>query len=72
MSNMNIVVEFTAGTSISEAVLEAKDKVIAWGVSKVIFNFNGVEVHVSSKQNNLDIEEEWVNCCRNKSKILFF
>ena len=71
MSNMNIVVEFTAGTSISEAVLEAKDKVIAWGVSKVIFNFSGVEVHVSSKQNNLDIEEEWVNCCRNKSKILF-
>ena len=71
MSNMNIVVEFTAGTSILEAVLEAKDKAIVWGISSVIFNFNGIEVHVNSKQNSLDIEEEWVNCCRNKSTILF-
>ena len=71
MSNMNIVVEFTAGTSILEAVLEAKDKAIVWGISSVIFNFNGIEVHVNSKQNSLDIEEESVNCCRNKSTILF-
>lgn len=71
MSNMNIVVNFTAGTSISDAVLEAKDKAIMWGVSSVIFNFNGVEVHVSNRQNNLDIDEEWVNCCRNKNTILF-
>ena len=30
MSNMNIVVEFTAGTSILEAVIEAKEKAVMW------------------------------------------
>ena len=71
MSNMNIVVEFTAGTSILEAVIEAKEKAVMWGISSVIFSFSGVKVYVSNRQNNLDIEEEWVNCCRNKDTILF-
>lgn len=71
MSNMSVVVEFTVGTSILEAAIEAKEKVVMWDISSVNFNFNGVKVYVSNRQNNLDIEEEWVNCCRNKDTILF-
>lgn len=71
MSNMSVVVEFTVGTSILEAVIEAKEKVVMWGISSVNFNFNGVKVYVSNRKNNLDIEEEWVNCCKNKDTILF-
>ena len=71
MSNMSVVVEFTAGTSILEATIEAKEKVVMWGISSVNFNFNGVKVYVSNRKNNLDIEEEWVSCCKNKDTILF-
>ena len=52
MSNMNIVVEYTAGTSILEAVIEAKEKAVMWGISSVIFSLNGVKVYVSNRQNN--------------------
>lgn len=71
MSNMSVVVEFTVGTSILEAVIEAKEKAVMWGIYSVNFNFNGVKVYVSNRQNNLDIEEEWVKCCKNKDTILF-
>lgn len=47
-SNICINVEFLAGTSIEQAVIEAKDKAILWQVSYVKFDFNGVKMFVRS------------------------
>jgi len=38
--------EVLAGTSIEEAIKEAKEKAIQWDVAYVMFNFNGVTVLV--------------------------
>jgi len=43
-SNMCVDVEFLAGTSIGDAISEAKYKCFLWGVAYVKFNFNGVSV----------------------------
>lgn len=68
MSNMKVVVEFNAGTSIFDAVIEAKEKASLWKVGCVVFQFNGVEVCVSPRTNTLNIDEEWD---KNKETILF-
>ena len=54
MSNITIDVEFLAGTSIEEAISEAKQKAIQWDVAYVCFNFNGVSMSVGKKA---DIDE---------------
>jgi len=46
-SNIEIKVEFLAGTDISEAVTEAKQKANLWQVSFVSFNFNGTDFSIS-------------------------
>lgn len=48
-SNICIKVEFLAGTSIGDAITEAKEKAIAWDVTYVTFDFNGVAFSVSRR-----------------------
>lgn len=45
-SNICISVEFLAGTSIEQAILEAKDKTTSWQVAYIQFNFNGVKMSI--------------------------
>lgn len=47
MSNFSIEVEVLAGTSIEEAITEAKDLAQRMNLAFVKFNFNGVGVSVS-------------------------
>lgn len=54
MSNITIEVEFLAGTSIEQAIQEAKEKAIFWDVAYVEFNFNGVRISV---RQNTDVEK---------------
>ena len=41
-----INVEFLPGTSVEEAVAEAKEKALAWDVAYVKFNFNGASFSI--------------------------
>lgn len=59
MSSMCVGVEFLAGTTITNAVNEAKEKAILWDVSYVTFSFNGIAISVSQHSNTDDIEEHW-------------
>lgn len=54
MSNITIEVEFLAGTSIEQAIGEAKIKASLWNVAYVKFNFNGVKISVKQ---NTDVEK---------------
>lgn len=42
-SNMEIEVSFLAGTAISDAIEEAKQKAAMWDVAYVTFKFNRVQ-----------------------------
>lgn len=53
-SNICINVEFLAGTSIEQAIIEAKDKAASWQVAYISFNFNGVKMSI--KENTSAIE----------------
>ncbi len=54
MSDITIDVEFLAGTSINQAISEAKQKAIQWDVAYVCFSFNGVSMSVGQ---NADVDE---------------
>lgn len=58
MSKITMNVEFLAGTDISEAIAEAKQKALQWDVAYVCFKFNGVSVSVSKKADLCDMREE--------------
>ena len=47
MSNFSINVEVLAGTSIEQAIVEAKDLAQRMNLAFVKFNFNGVHMSVS-------------------------
>lgn len=59
MSSMCIPVEFLAGTTISTAIREAKEKAITFKVAYITFSFNGVQISVSQHAYVYDIEEQW-------------
>lgn len=46
-SNMSINVEFLAGTTVEEAILEARLKAFYWDVAYVCFDFSGVKFCIS-------------------------
>lgn len=46
-SNMCLNVEFLAGTTVEEAIKEARGQAIYWDVAYVCFDFNGVKFSVS-------------------------
>ncbi len=49
MNNFSIEVEVMAGTSIEEAIAEAKDLAQRMKLAYVKFNFNGVRMSISCK-----------------------
>lgn len=49
MSNFTLTLEPMAGTDITEAVKEAKDKCFQLNLAYVKFNFNGVSVSVGKR-----------------------
>lgn len=53
-SNMVLNVEFLAGTSLEDALKEAKEKAIELNLAYVTFDFNGIGFSV---RQNGDIEE---------------
>lgn len=61
MSKMTIDVEFLAGTSIEEAVKEAKHKAVQWDVAYVCFNFNGVSMSIGKNADVQEAVEKWNN-----------
>jgi len=54
MSNFSIEVEVLAGTSIEEAIMEAKDLAQRMNLAFVKFKFNGVRMSVGS---NADVKD---------------
>lgn len=53
-SNMEITVDFLAGTNLHEAIEEAMDKAKKWDVAFVKFSFNGVNFSIT---HTCDIKE---------------
>jgi len=51
MSNISMQVEFLAGTSIEDAVAEAKAFAIKLDIAYVKFDFNGVSMSIGQKAN---------------------
>ena len=72
MSNMILEVKFNAGTSITEAVLEAKDKVRFLGLSGIKFSFNGVSITVGNHTwTEKEVEAIWNGILDTEQTFLF-
>ena len=59
MSNMIVNVEFLAGTTIEQAITEAKSKAQKWGVAYVSFKLNGVYFRIGSSADVYEAVEEF-------------
>ena len=59
MGKMIVTVGFLAGTSIREAIEEAKAKSKAWNVASVCFSFNGVEMSVNRYDSTEELLREY-------------
>jgi len=59
MSNLSINVEVALGTSIEQAITEAKDLAQRMDLAFVKFNFNGVRMSVSRKADVSELAEEY-------------
>ena len=64
-SNMTVNVEFLAGTSLDQAISEAKAKCIEWDVAFVCFKFNGVSVSISRRCNVAEAVEKYTKSTSN-------
>ncbi len=69
MNNITINVEFLAGTSIKEAVTEAKSMAIKLDIAYVEFNFNGRSLSIGRR---CDIQEAVEGYQDSKNKLLVF
>lgn len=58
-SNMTINVEFLAGTTIEQAVEEAKLKAEKFDVAYICFNFNGISFSIGRNADIFEVLEEW-------------
>tara|TARA_R110000851_G_scaffold41409_2_gene103954 strand:+ start:1091 stop:1555 length:465 start_codon:yes stop_codon:yes gene_type:complete len=58
-SNITVEVGMLAGTEVKDAIKEAKEKAIEWGVAYVTFNFNGIRFSISRKANLEEALTEW-------------
>lgn len=58
-SNMTINVEFLAGTTIEEAVEEAKLKAEKLDVAYICFNFNGTSFSIGRNADVYEVLERW-------------
>ena len=61
-SNIQLTIEFLAGTDIREAVTEAKQKAIDWNVAYVNFTFNSIKCSISQKCNEDKAVRSFYNC----------
>lgn len=61
MSKMNIEVEFLAGTSLKDALEEAKQKAEKWDVCYVCFKFNNVGFSIGRNADTYEAYQEWDN-----------
>jgi len=63
-------VEFLAGTSIEDAITEAKQKAIDWGICYVKFSFNGIEIDVSYKADVELLVDKYSKAFENNTKFI--
>lgn len=68
MSNMCIKCEFLAGTSLEDAILEAKSKASIFNVSYIFFDFNGGSFSIGRNADKDKIIEEWNDENPNKNR----
>ena len=61
MSNMTIKVDFLAGTTVEQAIKEAKLKALHFDVAYVRFNFNEVSFSIGRGADVSKVLEEWRN-----------
>lgn len=61
-SNMCLNVEFLAGTSLEDALVEAKDKACKFDLAYVCFDFNGCNFSVRANGIISDALEEYNSC----------
>lgn len=59
MSNFSIEVDVLAGTSIEEAIMEAKDLAQRMKLAYVKFKFNGVRMSISRRADVDELAEEY-------------
>lgn len=70
MSRMTIDVEFLAGTEVSQAITEAKQKALQWDVSYVCFKFNGTSFSIGRNADVSEVIKDWDNRVDCKSSII--
>jgi len=68
-SNMTINVEFLAGTSLEDALQEAKQKAGDMDVVYVCFRFNGSNFSIGRNADIDDVMEQWNDDSGNNSRI---
>lgn len=68
-SAMTIHVEFMAGTEISAAIEEAKQKAGLFDLAYVEFDFNGVKMSIGRNCNVKDAAEDFSKKLASKSKF---
>ena len=59
MSKIVIEVSFLAGTDIFQAIRESKEKTKEWNVAIIKFNFNGIDIYISSDSDEYEIYEDY-------------
>lgn len=67
MNNMYIRVEFLVGTTLENAVQEAKYKAEKWDVALIKFNFNGVEFSIGRNADVCEVLEQFRSALQSQS-----
>ena len=70
MSNMTIQVEFIPGTSIEDAITEAKEKAKLLNIAYVKFNFNGIKFCIGKNANVAEAVQDYANIHNYASKSI--
>lgn len=68
-SSMIVSVKFLAGTTIGDAIEEAKAKAAMWDVAYVCFDFNGTHISIGRNANAYDVTEEFKSSSHGNSII---
>jgi len=58
-NNMELTVQFLAGTSVTEAVTDAKNKAELFGLAYVKFDFNGTSFAIGRDADVIGVETEY-------------
>lgn len=70
MTNICLNVEFLAGTDITEAITEAKEKALLWDVSYICFSFNGVKFSISRRVDVAKAAEQYMMALESKQSVV--